>query len=203
MSFMTMIRPTLDRARRLPAALGRTGRWPLVLGALLLLAASSASVVATTNSPPVFTSLVLSKAAVYEGETVTLTGAFTDPNASDRHTILVYWYGGDSNDKQKVLLPAGQSTFQVSHTYSDVVPIPSIKVVVYDHTLPPDVNDNTTGSAWDAEFLPFQLLDTKAQFIPSSIKVTKDDGSSIRADTEVRVTVEGDLAPLKRSNRSR
>ena len=151
--------------------------------------------IATANSAPVFTSLVLSKSTIYEGETVTLTGAFADPNAGDRHTILIYWYGAESDDKQKVILPAGQSTFQVSHTAPDALPITSLKVIVYDHELPPGSNDNTGGSMWDAEFLPYKILDAKPQFIPSSITITKEDNSSIRAEYDVYVTIEGRLAP--------
>lgn len=193
------IRRAIDGALRLPAHLARTGSRSLMIGALLLTTTSAASVVATTNSPPVFTSLALSKSTVYEGESVTLTGAFTDPNPTDRHSVLIYWHGGDTEEaqqfKQKIQLPAGQSTFQVSHTYADVVPIPSIKVIVFDHTYPPDMTDNTTGMAWDAEVLPFQLVDAKAQFIPSSIKVTRDHRSSARADTETRVIIDGELSP--------
>ena len=207
------IRRAIDQAVRLPARLARSGSRSMMLGALLLMTASTASVVATTNTPPVFTSLTLSKPTAYEGETLTLTGAFTDPDASNRHTVLIYWYGGEGEElqqrKQKVQIPAGQRTFQVSHTYGDYVvippiPYPSIKVLIFDHEFPTNPNDNTTGIANDTEFVPFQFLDAKAQFDPSSISVKKNHGSSskestsaraIRADTEVNVTIEGNLTP--------
>ena len=211
------IRRTIDRARRLPAYLAPAGSRSIMLGALLLMTASSASVVATTNTPPVFTSINLSKPTIYEGETLTLSGNFTDPDASNRHTLLIYWYGGEGEElqqrKEKVQIPTGQRTFQVSHTYGDYVtippiPYPSIKVVIFDHEFPTNPNDNTTGIAHDTEFVPFQFLDAKAQFDASSITVKKNHGNSssssskestparaIRADAEVHVTIEGDLIP--------
>jgi hypothetical protein len=192
MSFMTTIRPMLDRALRLPLSLGRTGRMPLALSALLL-TASSMSVIATTNAPPVFTSLVLSKSVVYEGEPVTLTGAFTDPNAGDRHTVLVYWYGDGSDElqhlKQKILLPAGQSTFQVSHTYGDSVPGRSIRVVIFDHELPAGSNDNASGMLWDAELLPITVINV-APRLPEPITVTQSRVSP----TQIKVKIDGAIA---------
>ena len=203
-----VIRRAIDRALRLPAHLARGGSRSLLIGALILMTASSASVIATTNAPPSFTSLSLSKTQVYEGETVTLTGSFTDPNPTDRHTILVYWHGAQNEEaqthKEKFQLPAGQTTFQFSHTYGDFVPISSIFVIIYDHEFPPEMNDNSTGSAWDAETLAFQFLDAKAQFVPSSIKVTKNAGGasksavpgrSVVADPAVHVTIAGQLSP--------
>lgn len=207
------IRRAIDGALRLPAHLARTGSRSLMVGALLLTAASTASVVATTNTAPVFTSLTVSKAAAYEGETVTLSGAFTDPDAGNRHTVIIYWYGGETEElqlrKEKIQIPTGQRTFQVSYTYGDYVPIPpvpypNIKVLLFDHEFPTNPNDNTTGMGSDTEFVPFQLLDAKAQFIPSSIKVTRDHRSgttaaqsarSARADTNTRVIIEGELSP--------
>ena len=207
------IRRAVDRALRLPTRLVGPGTRSMAIGALLLTAASTASVVATTNTPPVFTSLTVSTPQAYEGQTVTLTGAFTDPDAGNRHTVIIYWYGGEGEElqqrKEKIQIPAGQRTFQVNYTYGDYVPIPpipypNIKVLLFDHEFPTNPNDNTTGMAHDTEFVPFQLLDAQAQFIPTSIKITRDHRSgtpstqsarSARADTDTRVIVEGELSP--------
>ena len=144
---------------------------------------------------------------------MTLSGAFTDPDAGNRHTVIIYWYGGEGEElqhrKEKIQIPTGQRTFQVSYTYGDYVPIPpvpypNIKVLLFDHEFPTNPNDNTTGMASDTEFVPFQLMDAKAQFVPSSIKVKKNHagsskpnkgGAAIVADPAVNVTITGELSP--------
>jgi len=189
MSYKTTILSTVERARRLPTILGRTRSWPLALGALLL-AASTASVIGTTNSAPAFTNLALSKTVLNEGETVTLTGAFNDPDPNQRHTLIVYWHGGDTEAsqefKQKIQLPSGQSTFQVSHTYADNFPVQPMKVVLFDHDLPDGANDNTGGMASDTEFLPFTVKNV-APSLPQPTTVT----SSRVSATQVLVKIDG------------
>jgi hypothetical protein len=172
MSFRSSVRRAFDRARHLPASRGRTDRWPAALSALLL-AASTASVVATANSAPQFGGMRLSNSVAYEGETVTLVGVYSDPDDGDRHTLLVYWYGGDSNEKQKILLPAGGSRFQATHVYADDFPPQPVKVVIYDHDLPDGANDNTGGMRSDTEFLHFEVRNVAPKFVEDSIRVEK------------------------------
>ena len=197
MSFMTTVRRALGRARHLPAGLVRSGRWPLALGALLL-ATSTASVVATTNSPPQIGGIRLSDRSANEGQTVTLVGVYNDPDASDRHTLLVYWYGGDSNEKQKVQLPPGQSHFEVTHVYADDFPAQPIKVVVFDHDLPDGANDNTGGMKSATELVPFEVRNVEPEIVASSIKVEKQNRRHVswRATSPIR-------APPTRCRRSR
>ena len=186
----------LGRARRLLTYPGRAGRWPLALGALLLVA-STASVVGTANSAPVFTSLALSKSVLNEGESVTLTGAFNDPDPNQRHTLIVYWYGGEGEElqqlKQKIQLPAGQSTFQVSHVYADNFSAQPLKVVIFDHDLPDGANDNTGGLAGDTEFLPITVKNV-APRLPGPNTVT----SSRVSATRVVVKIDGPIADAVR-----
>jgi len=183
--FLTIVRQTLDRARRLPASASRRGRRPLLFGTLLL-ATSTASVVATANSAPVFTNLTLSKSTLNEGETVTLTGAFNDPDTGDSHTLLIYWNGDDSDVKQKVQLPVGQSTFQVSHAPGDSPTFPRLKVVIYDHQLRVGANDNTTGGLLsDTEFLPYTVNNVAPSIVPSSV--------TVKRQAKRQVVVEGDV----------
>lgn len=187
------IRQTVSGARRLSAGLWRTGRRSLVLGGLLLLAASTTSVVATTNSAPVFTSLALSTSVLNEGESVTLTGAFNDPDPNQRHTLTVYWYSARTEElqrlKQKIQLPAGQSTFQVSHVYTDNFPAAPIQVNLFDHDLPDGANDNTGGLAGDIELVPITVKNV-APRIEEPITVS----SSRVAATKIRVEIDGAIA---------
>src|SRR5688500_2802620 len=69
----------LGHARRLLAGAFQSGRRSAVLGTILLIG-STVSVVATANTPPVITSLTVTPSVLNEGQAVTLTGAFTDPD---------------------------------------------------------------------------------------------------------------------------
>jgi hypothetical protein len=163
---------------------GRSAPWAVALGALLLVA-STASVVATQNSAPVLGGLRQSSRSINEGESLTLAGIFDDPDANQPHTLLVYWYGGDSDEKQKVLLPAGQNTFELTHAYTDNFPPQPIKVVVFDHDLPDRSNDNHGGMLSDTELLPFEVRNVDPRFVETSITVNKA--------AKPKVVVEGDV----------
>jgi len=162
----------------------RAGRRSVALGAILL-AASTATVLATANTPPHFTSLTVSPSVLNEGQSVVLNGAFTDPDTTDAHSMLVYWDGGDSNFKQKVQLPPGQLSFQVHHTYTDNVASPTIKVVLIDRQHPIDANDNTDGiGGGETKFVPIQVKNVAPRFVDSSIVGSANAGG---------VVVEGDF----------
>jgi len=77
--------------------------------------------VATTNTGAEFTSLGLNATMINEGETVTLTGTFTDPDPDDAHTLQIYWResGSPSNQNEKIQLPPGQLSFSIPHTYPE------------------------------------------------------------------------------------
>ena len=51
------------------------------------------------------------------GESVTLTGTFTDAGSADRHSVLIRW--GDSTDHTMIDLDAGQYSFTATHTYTE------------------------------------------------------------------------------------
>ena len=191
------IRHAVSGTRRLAGSFWQTGRRSLVLGGLLLLAASTASVVATANSAPNFTSLTVNKSVLNEGETVTLTGSFSDPDPNQRHTLTIYWYSARTEElqrlKQKVQLPAGQSTFQVSHTYTDNFPAAPIQVNLRDHDLPDGANDNTGGLAGDVELVPITVKNV-APRIADPVSVS----SSRVSATKVRVDIDGAIADATR-----
>ena len=178
------LRRALDTVWHGAARPGRLVRWPMLLGALLLVT-STASVVATQNTAPTFAGIRQSDRSIAEGESVTLVGVFNDPDTTDTHTLLVYWYGGDSNEKQKIQIPAGQRNFEVSHTYAYQLPRGSIKLVIFDHTLPEGTNDNTTGISHDTEFLPFEVRNVAPTIDANSIRVNKS--------AHPKVVVEGDI----------
>ncbi len=183
--FSTASGHTLGHARRLVAGLLLTGRRPVVVGALLLLIGSTVTVLATTNTPPAITSLTVSPPIANEGQTVILKGTFTDPDATDAHTLLVYWTGGDENFKEKVQLPPGQLSFQLSHTYTDNFPPTPIKVVLIDRQHPVGANDNSDGVfGGDTEFLPFQVKNVAPRFVTKTVVGTA---------TASGVVVEGDF----------
>ncbi len=81
---------------------------------------SLASGLATTNveivniAPQFATDVRLSSTTGFEGDTLTLTGSFTDPG-SDVHVLRIDW--GDGSDVQSVQLPFGARTFSVPHKF--------------------------------------------------------------------------------------
>jgi hypothetical protein len=67
------------------------------------------------NVPPVIDHLDLSTANTLEGQSVTLSGIFTDINKDDPHTVFVNW--GDGSAITVLQLGLGVNNFQVSHAF--------------------------------------------------------------------------------------
>ena len=59
----------------------------------------------------------LSIAPVNEGDSANLTGAFSDPDAFDGHTVVIAWGPGEGTTT--LTLPAGVTNFTASHPYLD------------------------------------------------------------------------------------
>jgi len=210
-TFEPIAQRTLHGARRLSAPIRRLGR-PAAMAGALLLAISTATVWGTANTAPQFISLTASAAVIAPGETLVVNGSFTDPDPGDRHTVFVYWSGGDVSVKEKVQLPAGQTTFQLRHTYTEPLSRTQIKIVLTDHQLPPGSNDNTEGAGWDDGFLPIEVRrpNVAPSFVDSSIRIqmvqhtggvyVEVDGEWIDPDPEDgRVTIRSGVGPPSRS----
>jgi len=70
------------------------------------------------NTPPTVSSLSLAPTTINEGRTVTLTGAFTDPDVGQTHTVTINW--GDGTAVTTISVDAATSAnFSASHTYKD------------------------------------------------------------------------------------
>jgi len=74
-------------------------------------------VVYIPNKPPSGLALSLSRPQINEGDSVTVTGSFLDPDASDLHTVVLNW--GDGSKPTTNFLDAGMVTFGVTHQYVD------------------------------------------------------------------------------------
>ena len=74
--------------------------------------------VAVQNVAPVVQSLVLSSGsdAILEGQSVTLTGSYTDASPIDSHTVMVHW--GDETSSPATVDPVTR-TFTATHRYRD------------------------------------------------------------------------------------
>ncbi|MFO0798279.1 MAG: hypothetical protein U0804_12445 [Gemmataceae bacterium] len=83
--------------------------------------AAGAATVTVANSAPVVTATLNTNSAS-EGDTVTLTGSFTDAGTQDTYTAVVSW--GDGSPTQSVAVGAGASprTFTLTHLYADDSP---------------------------------------------------------------------------------
>jgi hypothetical protein len=175
--------------RRARERLARVGRVSSVLGAAVLVG-SSVSVLATANTPPHITSASLSRSVINEGETVTLTGAFTDPDVGDAHDVEIDWHDHPIHTpNQKLHLPPGQMSFSATHRYTDnnhsIPPGASLGmwVGVRDRQLRVGSNDNSEGSGWDERSLTLQVNNVAPSF-GHTISVTKP---SLRPPGTVRV----------------
>jgi hypothetical protein len=185
--FSTIPGRVLGHARRLVAVLLLAGRRPVALGALALLATSAMTVAATSNTPPDITTMTVSPSStIYEGQTVTLSGAFTDPDAGDYHSVRIHWGGAPGTPAQQIQLQPGQHSFQVTHTYPDNFAAPTrIGVSIYDRQTPPgtDPNDNSEAAGKDVQSVPIQVLNMAPQFVESSIRMrTSATGLVIEGD---------------------
>lgn len=90
--------------------------------------------VTIVNSPALFAGpLTFTPTSLYEGDTGTLSGSFTDPGA-DTHRLQINW--GDGGGIQILALPLGARTFSVPHLFRDNAS--SISVTILD--------DDTVGS---------------------------------------------------------
>ena len=186
---------TLGRAREhvrcLAARSLRLGRRSMALG-VVLLAASAVTVWATTNNPPRITSLTVTPntSVINEGQTLTISGTFTDPDVTDLHTIMVYWKDNPttSTRAEKLQLAAGQTTFQLSHVFTNDLPPTNIKVDVADRQLPVGSNDNTDGlQSRDVRLVPIQVNNVAPNIVDPSVHLTKTP-----LDETVLVTIDGD-----------
>jgi autotransporter-associated beta strand protein len=81
--------------------------------------------------------------SIREGDTVTLTGSFTDPGTADTHTVTVTW--GDGTPATVLNLPAGVLSFGVNHLYAD---------------------DNPSGTPSDVNTIVVQVVDKDGAAAP-------------------------------------
>jgi hypothetical protein len=187
MKLTTAIRRAFDRSGHLSSSVSRAGRRSTALGALLL-AASTATVLATANTPPEITSATVTPSTFKEGDTVTLSATFADADAADLHTVRIRWHDGSRTEQ--IQLPAGQTSFQVKHTYRDDQSKYSgqnnVRFTVYDRQTPPgSPNDNGSGVGQDLESVPTTASNVAPSFVDRGITVTKKGGGN--------VVIEGDI----------
>lgn len=87
------------------------------------------------NAPPEITQLQVEPSEAFEGDTVTLRGAFQDPSSRDTHTVQVDW--GDGTIAEAAV-DAATRTFSVDHRYRDNPPASpfqfTIRVMVRDNS---------------------------------------------------------------------
>src|SRR5437016_4698670 len=74
--------------------------------------------VKVNNVAPASVVVTPSVSQIDEGQSINLSGSFTDPGTLDTHTVVINW--GDGSDNTTVDLPANVLTFAgVSHQYLD------------------------------------------------------------------------------------
>jgi hypothetical protein len=155
-----------------------------VLGAVLLVVSTATVLAATANTPPQFANLTASASVVDVGQPVTVTGSFTDPDVADPHTIVVQWdeQRGIPGRVEKKQLEPGQTSFDLSHTYSAPLAPTHISVTVEDHPPASTPHDNNHGgNTRDNRRLPIEVrapapappANVAPRFVTSSIFASK------------------------------
>jgi hypothetical protein len=192
-SFLGALRPVRDGVGRASVTGVRLSHRTAALS-LMLLAASTVSVLATGNTPPSNYSIHLDKTVVNEGDSVTLTGSFTDPDAADLHSVVINW-NHNPNQKVKLQLPAGQFTFTAAHTYPDDIGEAVegggkktwIHTNVADKDAPGTPNENAPGEDHWAGAGGTMIVRNVAPSFAQPISVQKASGKS------GAVVIEGDI----------
>jgi len=104
----------------------------------------------SVNDAPADLSVSLTSASILEGGSTSVSGTFSDVEATDAHTVVINW--GDGGPTATISLPAG--TFSIpatAHTYADDNPtntasdLYTINVTVTDNGQPPLSVSTTTG----------------------------------------------------------
>ncbi len=91
------------------------------------------------NSVPVLSNIALTS-PISEGETATLAGEISDGNAGDSFTLNVDWGDGNLESHE---LPAGTTTFNLTHTYVDD---PAAGAIGDEYLVGITVNDHRFGT---------------------------------------------------------
>ena len=164
--YLDVLQPVRIGVGRIAGAAARLSTRTAVLSAALV-AASTVSVWATANTPPSNFTMSVDKPVIHEGESVTLTGSFTDPDAADLHSVVVNWFDGK---KEKLQLPAGQLNFSITHTYGNNNRDnyqskygPALGIADKDASQGP--NDNAPGeNHWDQAGATIQVLNVAPTF---------------------------------------
>jgi hypothetical protein len=197
----------IEPKRRFAARSVRSPRRSLLLGVALVVA-STVTVLANANTPPTITSASVTPSILGEGQTVTLNATFTDPDATDAHTVEILWKDGTKN---KLQLAAGQYSIQATHTYVDNTSSPAhIWLTVKDRQSPvgSEQNDNAEGFGIDTHAVPINVRNVQPHFLrgiaaqksqksPGSVMVTGSFADPGVADThEVRVSWGVEANPL-------
>jgi Matrixin/PKD domain/Right handed beta helix region/Periplasmic copper-binding protein (NosD) len=99
-----------------------------------------AAVVVSSAPPQVDDSdITVSPTVVHEGQSVTVTGKFTDPTPVDHHTVMITW--GDGSILPADSIDETHKTFTATHVYTDDKPkgtesdVYTLQVVITDSTL--------------------------------------------------------------------
>jgi hypothetical protein len=97
---------------------------------------TTSKTITVTNVAPSLSNVALLSASINEAASATLSGEITDPGTADSFNLTVDW--ADGSTPEVLSLPAGSSSFSLSHTYAD---------------------DNPTGTASDTYLIDLTLVD--------------------------------------------
>ena len=177
------IHHALRRGRRLLSCSNRPAQLSAALGAALLLSSALSVSAIVPNTKPVIIGATVSDLDINEGDTVNVNVVFWDPDAEDRHPVLVRWdwlpvggYGGTWTEKRALLAP-GVSEYQTTATFVDDRkgnsgnPVP-IKLQVWVSDEQPG-NDNYDGAGSVGKDIMVMVHNVAPSITERAVTVTK------------------------------
>jgi hypothetical protein len=107
---------------------------------------TASQMIAVTNVAPSLSNVAVPSASVDEGASFTLSGDITEPGSADTFALTIDW--GDGSTPELVSLPAGSTSFSLSHTYADDNPSGTVSdTYSIALSIADDDGDTGTGSA--------------------------------------------------------
>jgi uncharacterized repeat protein (TIGR01451 family) len=140
--------------------------------------ATATTTVTVQNVDPADLVLTLSDASIDEGDTVTLSGSFSDVGSKDTHKVVIDWRDGSPNTT--IDLAVGVLTFTADHQYLDDDPT-ATPSDTYPVTV--TVADDDTGSTTATIELTVNNVDPIIGDIPTSFSI--DEGGCVTLEGTV------------------
>src|SRR5437762_5265235 len=106
------------------------------------------TLLAVMGGPPVLGPVNIDKSSINEGDSVLVSGSFTDPDSSDTHTVSIDWGDGtvDALGGPQFTQLSGGGNYNASHQYKDDGPSPGNGTPADNYNVAVTITDNHAAS---------------------------------------------------------